>query len=53
MAHVGEWSRRKGADKTADVFRRLGASVDERIYPGMGHIISPDEISAVRALLAG
>jgi predicted esterase len=39
--------------ETADVFRRLGASVDERIYPGMGHIISPDEISAVRALLAG
>jgi predicted esterase len=38
--------------ETADVFRRLGAVVDERIYPGMGHMVNRDEIDAVKALLA-
>ena len=38
--------------ESADVFRRLGASVDERIYPQMGHTVSDDEIDAVRALLS-
>ena len=37
--------------ESADVCRRLGASVDERIYPGMGHTINADELEAVRALL--
>ncbi|HET7217488.1 MAG TPA: dienelactone hydrolase family protein [Vicinamibacterales bacterium] len=37
--------------ETADVLRRLGASVDERIYPGMGHTVNLDEIKAVRKLL--
>lgn len=37
--------------ETADVFRRLGAVVDERIYPRMGHLVNRDEIDAVRALL--
>ena len=37
--------------ETADVYRRLEASVDERIYPRMGHIINTDELEAVRALL--
>ncbi|HWB29576.1 MAG TPA: dienelactone hydrolase family protein [Vicinamibacterales bacterium] len=35
------------------VLRRLGANVDERIYPGMGHTITRDELDAVDALLAG
>jgi predicted esterase len=34
------------------VLRRLGASVDERIYPGMGHTITRDELDAVDTLLA-
>jgi predicted esterase len=38
--------------ETADVFRALGASVDERIYPHMGHLVNRDEIDAVRRLLA-
>jgi predicted esterase len=38
--------------ETADVFRRLGASVDERIYPGMGHTVNRDELEAVRAVLS-
>jgi predicted esterase len=38
--------------ESADVFRRMGAAVDERIYPGMGHTVNTDEIAAVRALLS-
>jgi predicted esterase len=37
--------------ETTEVFRGLGASVDERIYPGMGHTVNRDELGAVRALL--
>jgi predicted esterase len=37
--------------ESASVFRALGADVDERIYPGMGHAVSDDEIGAVRRLL--
>ena len=33
--------------ESADVFRRMGAAVDERIYPGMGHTVNQDEITAV------
>lgn len=39
--------------ESAEVFRRMGAAVDERIYPGMGHTVNRDELDAVRALLAG
>jgi len=37
--------------ESADVFRRLGAQVDERIYPGMGHTINLDEVEALRAMM--
>ena len=37
--------------ESAEVFRRMGASVDERIYPRMGHTVNEDEIRAVTALL--
>jgi predicted esterase len=40
-------------DETASVFTRMGARVDERIYPGMGHVVSDDEIAAARAILDG
>jgi predicted esterase len=33
------------------VLRRMGAVVDERIYPGMGHTINADELQAANALL--
>jgi predicted esterase len=39
--------------ESATVARRMGAAVDERIYPGMGHTVDLDEIAAVRAMLAG
>ncbi len=37
--------------ESADVFRRMGAEVDARIYPRMGHTVNADEIAAVSALL--
>ncbi len=38
-------------NESAEVFRRMGAAVDERIYPRLGHTVNYDEIEAVRALL--
>ena len=38
--------------ESADVFRRMGAAVDERTYKGMGHTINGDELDAVRRLVA-
>jgi phospholipase/carboxylesterase len=39
--------------ESADVFRRMGGDVTERIYPGMGHSINDDEVKHVRGILAG
>jgi predicted esterase len=39
--------------ETTEVFRGLGAVVDERIYHGMGHTVNRDEIDAVRMILGG
>ncbi len=39
-------------NETADVFRTLGATVDERIYPRMGHTVNRDELDALEAILA-
>ena len=38
--------------ETAAVFKRVKGNVDERIYPGMGHTVNPEEIEAVRKLLS-
>ena len=40
-------------EASAATLTALGATVDRRIYPGMGHTINEDEIAAARALLAG
>lgn len=37
--------------ESAEVFRRLGASVDERIYEGLGHAVNAEEVAAIKALL--
>jgi predicted esterase len=39
--------------ESADVLRRMGAVVDARIYPGMGHTVNRDELDAMDALLRG
>jgi predicted esterase len=38
--------------ETAEVFGRLGGTVDERIYTRLGHLVNEDEIEAVRKLLS-
>jgi phospholipase/carboxylesterase len=39
--------------ESRDVLNGMGAVVDERIYPRMGHTVNADEIAAVRSMLAG
>jgi predicted esterase len=39
--------------ESAEVFRRMNATVDERIYPRMGHTVVPDEIQAIEEVLRG
>ena len=36
---------------SSEALARLGATVDERIYPGMGHTVNADEIGAVRGIM--
>ena len=38
--------------ETRDALTRMGAVVDERIYPGMGHTVNADEVAAVTKMLA-
>lgn len=47
--HVPAWR----LHETADVLEELGATVTLRIYPGMGHTVSADEIVHIQALLDG
>ncbi len=43
---------RERVAESAEVFRKLGAEVTERIYPGLGHTVNRDEIDFVRSLMA-
>ncbi|HLV45086.1 MAG TPA: dienelactone hydrolase family protein [Aggregatilineales bacterium] len=36
---------------SADVLARLGADVDMRLYPGMGHTVNQDELNRVQEML--
>ncbi len=36
---------------SADVFERLNADVEKRLYPGMGHTVNQDELEYVRTLV--
>ena len=38
-------------DESAAVFMRMGATVTERIYPGMGHLVNEDEIAFTRKVM--
>jgi phospholipase/carboxylesterase len=42
--HIPLWRVRE----TSEVMRALGGAVTERIYPGMGHTVTDDEIEYVR-----
>lgn len=37
--------------ETAEVMRRLGGEVTERLYPNMGHTVNQDEIDFVRGMM--
>ena len=37
--------------ETGEVLQRMGAQVDLRIYPGMGHTINRDELQAARGIV--
>lgn len=39
-------------EQSADALRAAGATVELRVYPGLGHTVSPGEIQAVREMLA-
>lgn len=39
-------------DESAEILERLGADVEKRIYPGMGHTVNDDEIDFVRGLVS-
>jgi predicted esterase len=38
--------------ETAETLRRMGAQVDERIYPRMGHTVNGDELAAIRGRMS-
>lgn len=38
--------------EAAEVYRRMGAKVTAKLYPGMGHTVNEDELEAVRDLVA-
>jgi len=37
--------------EAADVYRRMGAMVTVKLYPGMGHTVNDDELQAVREIV--
>lgn len=43
---------RERVDETAEVLRRMGAEVTERIYPAMGHTVNLDEVEFVKGLIS-
>jgi phospholipase/carboxylesterase len=43
--------RKERVVDAGEVFKRMGAAVTVRLYPGMGHTVNQDEIDAVRAIV--
>ncbi len=39
-------------EHSAEILRRLGGDVTVRLYPGMGHTVSEDELAFVRGMMA-
>lgn len=46
-SHVPAWR----VEETAEVLATLGATVDMRFYPGMGHLINAEELAAGREMI--
>lgn len=47
---VDPWVAHDLISDTVNVFENMGASVDFRTYPGMGHTVNQDEIDSVRQM---
>jgi phospholipase/carboxylesterase len=43
---------RERVEQSAEVFKRLGANVTTRLYPGLGHTVNRDEIRFVQGMMA-
>lgn len=39
--------------ESAEVLRKMGAEVTERIYSGMGHLVNEDELDFTRGIMSG
>ena len=50
---IDDWVPLSRVQETSAVFRRMGATVSERIYASMAHLVCDDEISAARTILQG
>lgn len=48
---VDPWVAHELMSETASLFEDMGADVDFRTYPGMGHTVNQAEIDSVRAML--
>jgi predicted esterase len=49
---VDPFIRKDRVEESAEVYERMDAKVDLRFYEGMGHLVSEDEIEALRTLIA-
>lgn len=49
---VDSWVPESRVRETEALFRRMGAETTLRIYPGMGHLISDDEVVMTRTIVA-
>ena len=49
---VDPYIGRDRVEEAAQVLDGMGAAVDLRLYPGMGHLVNADELAALRDLIA-
>lgn len=48
---VDPYIQKYRVEEAAEVYQRVGADVDLRLYPGMAHMVNAEEIAAVKALV--
>lgn len=48
---VDPFIRKDRVEEAAQVYRRMGAQVDLRFYPGMAHLVSEDELAVLRRMV--
>src|SRR3989449_4451102 len=48
---VDPYIQKDGVVEAAEGFKRMGADLTVRLYPGMGHMVGPEEIAIVRGLV--